>query len=126
VTFVVDTNVLIDHLRRRPEATAVVADALRSTRRVTCSVLSRVELRKGARPHQAAGLEALEDIVEWVPVDHEIAALAAHHAERLGRSHAAIDTTDYVIASTAERLGADVLTKNVHHFPMFPDLEAPY
>jgi hypothetical protein len=126
VTYVVDTGILVDHLRERPEGTATVARALASGRRLTCSVLGRVELRKGVGPHEAPALDALEPIVEWVPVDHEIAALAAAHAERYGRSHAAIDVTDYVIAATAERLGADLLTRDVRDFPMFPDLEAPY
>ena len=125
MTFVLDTNVLVDHLRHRDEATAVIADALRSGRRVTASVLSRVELRKGARPEQAAALEALEALVEWVPVDHAIAGIAAEHAERYG-GDGAIDVNDFVVAATARRLDADLLTCEVDRFPMFPALQPPY
>ena len=31
-----------------------------------------------------------------------------------------------LVAATAERLGADLLTRNRKHFPMFPDLREPY
>lgn len=126
MTFVVDTDVLIDHLRSNPAATDAFRRALRSGRRVAGSVLTRVELWRGARPEEVPAIEAVEALVDWVPVDHEIAAGAVHHAERFGRSDGAIDVPDYVIASTAERLDADLLTRNVRHFPMFPELEPPY
>ena len=126
MTYVLDTNVLIDHLRAQGAATTAFTDALRSGRRVAGSVLTRVELWRGARPGEAAGLEAVEAVIDWVPVDHAIATAAVRHAERFGRSHASIDVPDYVIAATAERLDADLLTRNVKHFPMFPDLEPPY
>jgi predicted nucleic acid-binding protein len=125
VTFVLDTNVLIDHLRRHDRATEVIAEALRSGRRVTASVLSRVELRKGARPDQTSSLEALEALVEWVPVDHAIAGIAAEHAERYGR-FGDIDVNDFVVAATAQRLDANLLTCEVENFPMFPALQPPY
>jgi predicted nucleic acid-binding protein len=126
VTFVIDTNVLIDHLRSEPAATEAFRGALRSGRRVAGSVLTRVELWRGARPEEGPAIEAVEALVDWVPVDHEIASVAVRHAERFGRSHATIDVPDYVIAATTERLDADLLTRDVRHFPMFPDLEAPY
>ncbi len=126
MTYVLDTNVLIDHLRSSAEATETFRKALRSGRRVAGSVLTRVELWRGARPEDVPAIEAVEALVDWVPVDHEIATGAVRHAERFGRSHAAIDVADYVIASTTERLDATLLTRNVRHFPMFPDLEPPY
>ena len=36
------------------------------------------------------------------------------------------DVTDYLVAAAAEQLGARACTTNLRHFPMFPDLEAPY
>ena len=41
-------------------------------------------------------------------------------------SHHPIDGTDLAIAATAIRCGARLLTRNVRHFPMFADLQAPY
>jgi predicted nucleic acid-binding protein len=126
VTFVVDTTVLIDHLRDRPEATEAFREALRSGRRVAGSVLTLVELWRGARPHEADAIAAVEALVDWVPVDHAISRQAARYAESHGREHPGIDVPAYVIAATTARLDADLLTCTVQDFPMFPDLAAPY
>jgi len=42
------------------------------------------------------------------------------------RSHPDVDSVDYVIAATAQHLGAELWTRNLKHFPMFPGLSAPY
>ena len=126
MTYLVDTGVLVDHLRDEPAATKCLEDALRSGRRVAGSVLTRVELRRDVEPHALAAVEAVERLLDWVAVDHEIAALAQAHAERFGRSHPDIDPVDYVIGATAERLDAELLTVSSDRFPMFPRLVAPY
>jgi predicted nucleic acid-binding protein len=126
LTYLLDTSVLVDHLRSRPAATRALGDALTSGRRVAASVLTRVELRRGALPEEIGTIEAVEILLDWVPVDHEIADLAARCAERYARSHPNIDAGDYVIAATAERLDAELLTRHVERFPMFPELRAPY
>ncbi len=126
MTYLLGTDVLLDHLHDRRAATDAIARAVRSGRRVTASVLTRVELRRRVRVEQSAGLEALEALVEWVPVDHAIAAIAAELAERFGPDDDSISLADYVVAATAQRFDADLLTCDVKQFPMFPNLEAPY
>ncbi len=123
MTYVVDTCLLVDHLRSVAGATAELDRALASGRRVTGSVLTRTELRRGARPHELAAIETVEILLDWVPVDHEIAAGAADLALRFGDR---VDTVNYVIAATTQRLGADLLTRDTQNFPMFPDLVPPY
>jgi predicted nucleic acid-binding protein len=126
MTYVVDTEVLVDHLRSEPAATRCLEDALRSGRRVAGSVLTRVELRRGAQPHEMAAIEAVERLLDWVAVDHEIAMLAEQHAERFGASHPDISPVDFVIGATAERLDGELLTRSSARFPMFPELAPPY
>ena len=126
MTYLVDTGILVDHLRAEPAATKCLEDALRSGRRVAGSVLTRVELRRDLSPSDLASVEAVERLLDWVAVDHEIAALAQSHAERYGRSHPDIGPVDYVIGATAERLDAELLTRSSDRFPMFPRLIAPY
>jgi predicted nucleic acid-binding protein len=126
MTYIVDTGILVDHLRDESAATKCLEDALRTGRRVAGSVLTRVELRRDVNPHALAAVEAVERLLDWVAVDHEIAALAQTHAERFGRSHPDIDPVDYVIGATAERLDAELLTVSSDRFPMFPNLVAPY
>lgn len=54
----------------------------------------------------------------------------AEEAGALGRqwlpSHRGIDGADLAIAATAILLDAELLTLNVRHFPMFPELRRPY
>ena len=123
MTFVLDTALLLDHLRSVPGATRAFDDALLSGRRVTGSVLSRVELRRAARGRDLEAIETLELLLDWVPVDHAIASSAADLAAVHGD---AISPVDYVIAATTRRLSADLLTCHPERFPMFPDLEPPY
>ena len=104
MTVVLDTDVLVDHLRRSEPATGAVRAATESGRRVAASVLTRVELH---RTTPQAALDALDVFVDWVPVDHAIAALAAQHASRDGG-----DVVRCVVAATAERLDADLLTRD--------------
>lgn len=126
MTVLVDTSVLIDHLRGDDRARELVKDARRSGARVAASVLTKVEVLAGARPHETEATRRLLDPLEWIEVDDEIAERAGELAARYLRSHPGIEVVDYVIAASTERLGADLLTRNVRHFPMFTGLAPPY
>ncbi len=90
------------------------------------SVLSRVELLWGMRTHERKATSALFAAVDWVDVDEEISELAGAYARKFRRSHQGIGVVDYVIAATAQHLGAELWTRNVKHFPMFTELSPPY
>lgn len=123
---IADSSVLIDYLRGRPEARALLRPAIDQDGRVLASALSRIEVLTGVRPDERPALERLFSLLDWVPVTAEIADLAGRYAGRYRRSHSGIDAVDYVIAATAETMRADLWSHNLRHFPMFPDLRAPY
>jgi len=122
---IIDTNVLIDHLRGHEGATLAII-ALIGDGPAFCSRLTRVELAAGLRSHQLDGHAALDRWIDTIEVDEEIGARAVELAATWGPSHGGIDVTDYVIAATAEQRNLDLLTTNVKHFPMFEGLAAPY
>ncbi len=67
----------------------------------------------------------------WTGGELGHADCAHRHFDRaLGRewlpSHHTIDSADLAIAATAVCTNARLLTRNVKHFPMFTDLQAPY
>ena len=126
MTLVVDTSVLIDHLRGNLAARRALATARASGRGPKASVLTKIELLAGVRPPEQRATHELMAALEWVDVDEELAEQAGALASRFMRSHPGIELADYVIAATTERLGADLLTRNRKHFPMFPDLADPY
>ncbi len=121
----VDTSVLIDFLRGRPEAGRLL-ESERAQGALHASEITRLEVMAGMRAAEEAATRGLLDTLVWHPVDQAV----SEEAGSLGRawlpSHRGIDGADLAIAATAIRLEAQLLTRNVRHFPMFPDLQAPY
>ena len=126
MTIVVDTSVLIDHLRGDERAHAAFRHGVQSGERLTASVLTKTEVLAGMRASEESITRLLFRGLEWIEVDDPLADRAGVLANQFLRSHPGIDPVDYVIAATAERLGAELWTLNVRHFPMFPGLSAPY
>jgi len=122
---VVDTSVLVDALRGLEPAVRVLED-LRRSAVLHSSVVVRAEILAGMRPNEEESTRELLDAFEW----HPVTEATSEEAGRLGRrwlpSHRGIDTADLLIAATARILDRTVLTRNVRHFPMFPDLSSPY
>ena len=78
------------------------------------------------RPGEETVTTGLLDLVEWVSVDVELADRAGELGRAYRRSHSGIDVVDLLLAAAVERHGADLLTRNVRHFPMFPGLRPAY
>ncbi len=126
MTVVVDTSVLVDHLRGDVRARDALAAARAAGHDLAASVLTRIELLAGVRNGERPALEELFGAIRWLDVDPDVAGRAGAYAGRYLRSHSGIDTTDHVVAATAATLGADLLTLNVKHFPMVEGLRPPY
>ena len=121
-----DTSVLIDHLRDAPGTGAALDAAVERGELVVASVLSAVELLQGMRTNERRRVGELLAALGWIDVSFDIAERAGEHARRFRRSHWSIGSVDYVIAATAEIHGAALWTTNIRHFPMFPKLTPPY
>jgi hypothetical protein len=121
-----DTSVLIDHLRGDARARTALSRAAASGDALASSVLTKVEILAGMRPSEEAATQRLLDSLEWIEVDDDLVERAGQLANRYLRSHPGIDPVDYVIAATAARLKASLWTLNLKHFPMFEGLTAPY
>ena len=122
---VADTNVLVDYLRG-VEAARRVVDPRAANDDIAASEITRIELLAGMRAGGEESVAALERALVWVPVTDPVAQRAGQLASAWRRSHAGIDLADFAIAATARVLNAELWTRNVRHFPMFPDLEPPY
>lgn len=120
---VLDTTVLIDHVRGSEAARAY----LRGLRGLpACSEVTRTELLRGIRSGQRSATEGLMGMIQWIVVDEQISRHAGELGRRYRRSHASIGAADLLIAATAELAGGDLVTSNVRHFPMFKGLRPPY
>lgn len=123
MSVVLDTTVLIDHLRGSSLAGEYIAELGAPP---SCSEVTRVEILRGLRSKERRGAERLFALIAWVPVDEKVARRAGELGRRWLRSHPGIGVPDLAIAATAELLEAELGTNNLKHFPMFEGLQVPY
>ena len=124
---VLDTSVLIDHLRGAPrEATELIPRALERGDELWSSFIVRAELLAGMRTDEEAATRDLMGLISWVEVDESLSEAAGALGRRFLRSHPGIEVADLVVAALTEHLDAQLKTTNVKHFPMFVGLKSPY
>jgi hypothetical protein len=119
----VDTDVLVDYFRGRPEA----VDFVRArSHRIVLSSLVVAELCAGVRGDEEREiLDAFVSLFRIVPVSAGIAKAAGLYKREYGRSHG-VGLADAVLAATAELEDAELKTLNVKHYPMVKGLSPAY
>lgn len=123
MSVVLDTSILVDHLRASTAATEYLASL---DERPSCSEISRIEVIQGLRSSERRAADKLFALIAWVPVSEAVARRAGDLGRRWRRSHPGIGVADLAIAATAEQVDATLATLNLKHFPMFKGLRAPY
>jgi predicted nucleic acid-binding protein len=124
---VLDTSVLIDHLRGRPRAaTDLIPNAIARGDELWSSQVVRAEVLTGMRVGEETPTRDLLRLISWVDVDDALAEAAGALGRRYLRSHPGIEIADLVVAALVQHLDGELKTTNVKHFPMFPGLRAPY
>lgn len=121
-----DTTVAVDHLRGVAKATALLRGLIEADEPLAASEVVRFELLAGVRESELEALERFFDALAWIPVDETVSRIAGALARAHRRAHSGIGAADYLIAATALALDAELLTTNVRHYPMLPDLRPPY
>jgi predicted nucleic acid-binding protein len=123
VSVLLDTNILVDYVRRVPTAIAWLKALPESPR---MSAVSLLELQVGARSQrEERDIDAVCAPLECLAVTEQIAKGAGNFLRHFGKSHG-IDIPDAIIAATVEHHGLRLATLNVKHFPMFPKLKRAY
>lgn len=125
MTTLVDTDVLIAHLRGDGAATEFLLAARRAGP-VAISVLTITEITGGMRSNERAATWRLLDTLDALSVTDAIAQRAGEFMRTYRRSHQGIGIADCIIAASAESIGVHPATLNVKHYPMFPGLAPAY
>ncbi|MFZ1570985.1 MAG: type II toxin-antitoxin system VapC family toxin [Thiolinea sp.] len=118
-----DTCILIDYSRGKPAAmafidTLAIAPAL--------SALTVTEILAGIRNKREQTLfENFFSDCDILPITYLIALQGGQLFNQYMRSHGT-DLVDGLLAATALEHQLELVTCNLKHFPMFPNLAAPY
>ena len=122
----VDSDVLIAHLRGESQARDWMLDARRTTGPLAISTICVVEVAGGMRSKERREVGRLFASLITFPVSERIAWRASELMRTYRQSHSGISLGDYLVAATAEIEGCELATMNLRHFPMFSDLEPPF
>jgi len=118
--YLLDSCVLIRHLRRHQPTTDLVA-TLAMEGRVGIATISRTEVVEGMRDHERQSTMRFLDALECYPLDAAIANLAGELMRRFRAQGITLDKPDAIIGATAMAHGLVLVTYNAKHFPM-PEL----
>lgn len=121
----VDSDVLIAHLRGTPAARDWLVEA-RLRDQLAISVVTTVEIVGGMRSAERREVWRLLSAFKVEPATEIVGRRAGDMMRQYRRSHAGIGLGDYLIAATVDVKGLELATLNVRHFPMFPELRPPF
>lgn len=122
----VDTDVLIAHLRGMREAHDWLIEARTTNGPLAISAVTLTELTGGMRANEKRDVWRLIGSLRLEPTTELVARQAGEFMRKYRRSHSGIGLGDCLIAGTAEVGGLELATLNVRHFPMFPRLKPPF
>jgi predicted nucleic acid-binding protein len=123
---IIDTTVAVDHLRGVDAAVELMTRLTEEDETLAASELVRFELLAGVLPSEIDALEQFYASLVWLAVDEDIARTGGSLARKYRKAYSGIDDVDYLIAATTIIFDADLLTTNIRHFPMLPDLPPAY
>jgi len=124
--FLIDTDVLIDHLRGEEKARRFLQQWKPPEASLHYSVMSKAEIYSGVMPDEEEKVSFLFRSMNEVPVDGKVAEDAGRYRKAFLSSHKLL-LPDALIAASAKRAGAILVTLNQKHYPM-KDIEVriPY
>ena len=118
--FLIDSDVLINHLRGRASLKAYLGD-LQPLVRYGCSTIVVAEVYAGMRLEEEAVTRQLIESLVHFPVTTPVAEEAARLKKENAHSGKTLALDDCLIAATALLERATLVTCNAKHYPMVSD-----
>jgi predicted nucleic acid-binding protein len=116
-SLLIDSDVLIDHLRKEKKALRFLATELEKNSLVCISVISRAEILAGMKKGEDDIVNNLFEILIPVNIDVSIADRAGKYLRNYGKSHS-LSIGDALIAATSKEMSLTLITRNLKHYPM--------
>ncbi len=121
ISCLLDTDIVIDFLRRRSYARKLLNDWA-GEGLLAISTLTHLEIYQGMRSGEEKATNVFLDGLTSVAVDVPIARRAGTMLGELRSKGVTVGIADAIIGATALQLNAPLLTNNVEHYP-FADLK---
>ena len=115
--FLIDTDVIIDHLRGEKEARDFLKQIKSIEADILYSVITKAELYSGVRSKEEEKVALLLSSMGEVGIDGEIAVDAGRYRNKFYASHGLL-LPDALIAASAKKIDAVLITLNKKHYPM--------
>jgi tRNA(fMet)-specific endonuclease VapC len=116
--YLIDTTVLIGHLRGNEAITRMLLDLLAGRHSLGTSCVNVAEVERGIRPKERKAATDLLSRLHFLETTREAAVRAGRYQAEFERRSRTIHTADALIAGTARAHGAILVTDNVRDFPM--------
>ncbi|MDP9220701.1 MAG: PIN domain-containing protein [Actinomycetota bacterium] len=116
--YLLDTTVLIGHLRGHEEITSFLAELLADGHSLAVCCVNVAEVEHGLRPRERKGAESLLDRLAYLETTKQAATRAGRYQADFRRRGRTLHTADALIAGTARAHGAILVTDNADDFPM--------
>ena len=115
---VLDTNIVIDLLKKNPATVERFLDLLaQKTTFLICPIVV-AEVYAGAFKREHKAIEALFDLCERVSTDIDTGRTAGLYANQFSKAYQGISLEDYLLAATARNHNCPLWTANRKHYPM--------
>jgi predicted nucleic acid-binding protein len=117
-TYLLDTTVLIAHLRGEREVTDHLLELVGAGHVLATSAVNVAEIHRGALPSERRATAEFLDRLTFLSTTVEAARRAGVYQRDFAMKGVTIHTPDALIAGTARAHGALVMTDNRRDFPM--------
>jgi predicted nucleic acid-binding protein len=122
MTYLLDSNVIIDSLNSRKDRPRLLAELAGRGILLACCSVNVTEVYMGMRVGEEAKTERLLHSLEFYPVSWEAARLAGDLFRQWQRKGQTLALSDVTIAAVAIANRLPLMTDNLKHFPM-PELQ---
>jgi hypothetical protein len=116
--YLLDTTVLIAHLRGDEDATRLLLDLLAAGHDLGTSCVNIAEVVRGTQRKERRRVEGLLERLVFLDTTREAATRAGRYQADFASRGITIHTADALVAGTARAHGAVLVTDNASDFPM--------
>lgn len=119
--YLLDSDVIIEWLRRNEPIVAWLKEHDAAGDFLACTPVNVAEIYAGLRPREHFSVGEILQVLHCLDITERIGHKAGHYRHTFGSSHG-LEIADALIAASAHVHGLTLCTRNLRHYPM-PDVK---